>query len=116
MVGIASSAELVDSIGSIRRFGYSFCVTAVPGGCTPILDGGGCTMISGSIPALIKGVASTALGTIIICGSASGIACHPGGSLLKSRLGEGASTRGVRARLSAVTGAGTPDWQSAVVP
>jgi hypothetical protein len=61
-------------------------------------------MISGSISALLKRVVSTALGTIMIFGSASGMACHPGGSLLKSRLGGGASTSRVRARFSAVTG------------
>jgi hypothetical protein len=36
----------------------SFYVTAVPGGCTPMLDGAGCTMIS----ALLKRVVSSALG------------------------------------------------------
>ena len=77
-----------------------------------MLNGGGCTMIS----ALLKRVVSTALGTIMTFGSASGMACHPGESLLKSRLGGGASTIGVRARFSAVTGAGAPDWQNAVVP
>jgi hypothetical protein len=81
-----------------------------------MLDGGGCTMISGSISALLERVVSTALGTIMILGSASGMACQPGGSLLKSRLGGGATTRGACDRLSALTGAGALDWQNAVVP
>jgi hypothetical protein len=81
-----------------------------------MLDGGGCTMIFRSISVFLKRVVSTGLGRIMILGAASGVACHPGGSLPKSRLAGGAGNSGVRARFSAVTGAGMLDWQNAVVP
>ncbi len=82
-------------------------------------------MIFRSISVLLKRVVSTGLGRIRILGAASGMACRPsgtgmafqpGGSLLKSRLAGAAGNSGVRARFSAVTGAGILDWQNAVVP
>jgi len=74
-------------MGSIRRFGYSLCAIGVPGGCTPMLDCGGCTIIFGSIFALSERRAVFGLGTMAAPGKAAFVVCEPDGSLLKSPMG-----------------------------
>jgi hypothetical protein len=71
--------------------------------------------MSGSIRASLGRVLSTALGTNMMLGAVSGTACHPGGSLLKSRTGGGVAPKACHGELG-IAGAGVLVWQNAVVP